>query len=209
MSLGQFLLEYPQQVNDIHYNGFELLDYDKLESHVKERGARKIDVSEIVTLLKSGKLIGLVEGCSEIGPRALGNRSILFDPRNPEAKEIVNKFKRREWWRPLAGTVLQEHAHTYFDMGSLKTSPYMSFAVKAKSRAVNEVPSIVHVDGTCRVQTINKGPLYDLIAAFYTETDVPILLNTSFNLAVYPIVENKEFLEFTKRSSEFKYVYEV
>ena len=94
-------------------------------------------------------------------------------------------------------------------MGSLKTSPYMSFAVKAKSRAVNEVPSIVHVDGTCRVQTINKGPVYDLIAAFYTETDVPILLNTSFNLAGYPIVENKEFLEFTKRSSEFKYVYEV
>ena len=94
-------------------------------------------------------------------------------------------------------------------MGSLKTSPYMSFAVKAKSRAVNEVPSIVHVDGTCREQTINKGPLYDLIAAFYTETDVPILLNTSFNLAGYPIVENKEFLEFTKRSSEFKYVYEV
>ena len=167
------------------------------------------DINEALKILIDQKPLVIFHGKSEWGPRALGNRSILFDPRNPEAKEIVNKFKKREWWRPLAGTVLQEHAHTYFDMGSLKTSPYMSFAVNAKLKAVNEVPSIVHVDGTCRVQTIDKGPLYDLIAAFYTETDVPILLNTSFNLAGYPIVENKEFLEFTTKSSEFKYVYEV
>ena len=148
------------------------------------------DILEALKILIDQKPLVIFHGKSEWGPRALGNRSILFDPRNPEAKEIVNKFKRREWWRPLAGTVLQEHAHTYFDMGSLKTSPYMSFAVKAKPRAVNEVPSIVHVDGTCRVQTINKGPLYDLIAAFYTETDVPILLNTSFNLHGFPVVKS-------------------
>ncbi|MGB0897251.1 MAG: carbamoyltransferase C-terminal domain-containing protein [Flavobacteriaceae bacterium] len=168
-----------------------------------------IDTNKALKVLLDQKPLVIFHGKSEWGPRALGNRSILFDARNKDAKEIVNKFKRREWWRPLAGTVIEQHADKYFDMGSLKASPYMSFAVRAKPRALNEVPSIVHVDGTCRVQTINKGPLYDLLTEFYRETDVPILLNTSFNLAGFPIVENKEFLEFTVRNSEFKDVYEV
>ena len=164
-----------------------------------------IDIDKAIKILLDQKPLVIFHGKSEWGPRALGNRSILFDPRNPKAKEIVNKFKKREWWRPLAGTVLEENAHEYFDMGSLKKSPYMSFAVKAKAKAIEEVPAIVHVDNTCRVQTISEGPFYDLIKVF----PIPLLLNTSFNLAGYPIVENKEFLEFTVRSSEFKYVYEV
>jgi len=146
---------------------------------------------------------------SEWGPRALGQRSILFDPRNPDAKNIVNKFKKREWWRPLAGTILLEHVHNYFDIGSLKETPYMSFAVYAKKKAIKEIPSIVHVDNTCRVQTIDKGPYYDLIKCFYDKTNVPLLLNTSFNLAGFPIVETEEFLKFTIQNSKFKYVYKT
>jgi len=167
---------------------------------------------EAVDILLQQKPLIIYYGKSEWGPRALGNRSILFDPRNPDAKNIVNKFKKREWWRPLAGTVLLEYVHDYFDLGSLKESPYMSFAVHAKKKAIEEIPSIVHVDNTCRIQTLKKkdNPIYyDLIKLFYKKTKVPILLNTSFNLAGYPIVENEEFLKYTIKQSEFKYVYKT
>ena len=165
---------------------------------------------EAVKILLDQKPLVIFQGESEWGPRALGNRSILFDPRNPNAKDIVNKFKKREWWRPLAGTILLEYAHDYFDFGSLKESPYMSFAVKAKNKAIKEVPSIVHVDNTCRVQTLKKTDnekYYDLIKFFFKKTGVPMLLNTSFNLAGFPIVENKETLKLTTENSEFKYIY--
>ena len=87
----------------------------------------------VQVLLEQQPLV-IYQGDSEWGPRALGNRSILFDPRNENAKQIVNQFKKREWWRPLAGTVLLSHAHDYFDFGTLKESPHMSFAVHAKKK---------------------------------------------------------------------------
>jgi carbamoyltransferase len=166
--------------------------------------------NEAVEILLQQKPLVIYQGHSEWGPRALGNRSILFDPRNPDAKNIVNFFKKREWWRPLAGTVLLEYANEYFDLATLKESPHMSFAIDARQKAIDEVPSIVHVDNTCRIQTLKRkdnANYYDLINAFYDQTKVPMLLNTSFNLAGFPIVENDVFLNFTVDSSEFKYVY--
>ena len=168
------------------------------------------DKNEAVDILLQQKPLVIYQGDSEWGPRALGNRSILFDPRNPDAKNIVNSFKKREGWRPLAGTVLLEYANEYFDLATLKESPFMSFAIDAKQKAIEEVPSIVHVDNTCRVQTLKKQDnpkYYDLIEAFYKKTKVPMLLNTSFNLAGLPIVENNLFLNATVDQSEFKYVY--
>ena len=165
---------------------------------------------EAVEVLLQQKPLVIYQGYSEWGPRALGNRSILFDPRNPDAKDIVNSFKKREWWRPLAGTVLLEYANEYFDLAILKESPHMSFAIDARQKAIDEVPSIVHVDNTCRIQTLKRKDnpnYYDLINAFYNQTKVPMLLNTSFNLAGFPIVENDLFLNFTVSNSEFKYVY--
>ena len=149
-------------------------------------------LEEAVEVLLNQKILILFQGESEWGPRALGNRSTLFDPRNKDAVNIVNSQKGREWWRPLAGTVLEEHAHEWFDFASLKNSPYMSYAVDAKQKAINETPAIVHVDGTCRVQTLNKDfnlNYYTLINEFYRKTGVPILLNTSFNIAGFPIPE--------------------
>ena len=166
--------------------------------------------NEAVEVLLQQKPLVIYQGYSEWGPRALGNRSILFDPRNPNAKDIVNSFKKREWWRPLAGTVLLEYANEYFDLATLKESPHMSFAIDARQKAIDEVPSIVHVDNTCRIQTLKRKDnpnYYDLINAFYNQTKVPMLLNTSFNLAGFPIVENSLFLNFTISNSEFKYVY--
>lgn len=125
-------------------------------------------------------------------PRALGNRSILFDPTNPDAKQIVNTIKKREYYRPFAGTVLKEHAHEYFEMLQLEESPYMSFAIQCKKKAYEEIPAIVHADGTCRIQTVtqeqNKN-YYNLIKALGEKNGTPIVFNTSFNLGGESLVE--------------------
>jgi carbamoyltransferase len=168
------------------------------------------NIDEAVVILLEQKPLVIFQGHSEWGPRALGNRSILFDPRNKDAKNIVNTFKNREWWRPLAGTILLEHVHEWFDIATLKESPFMSFAVDAKQQAIEKIPSIVHVDNTCRIQTVTKEQnlnYYNLINEFYKKTNVPILLNTSFNLAGFPIVETLEQAIWTCSSSEFKYLY--
>jgi carbamoyltransferase len=157
------------------------------------------NIDQALDILLSQKPLVIFQGCSEWGPRALGNRSILFDPRNKNAKDIVNDFKKREWWRPLAATVLLEHAHDWFDLASLKESPYMTFAVGAKNKAIKHTPSIVHVDNSCRIQTVTKDQnkhYYDLINAFYQKTKVPLLLNTSFNLAGFSIVESLEDIRY-------------
>jgi len=168
------------------------------------------NIDEAVSVLLEQKPLVIFQGHSEWGPRALGNRSILFDPRNKDAKNIVNTFKKREWWRPLAGTILLEHVHDWFDIATLKESPYMSFAVDAKQQAIEKIPSIVHVDNTCRIQTVTKKQnlnYYNLILEFYKKTNVPVLLNTSFNLAGMPIVEDLEKAIWTCNASEFKYLY--
>ena len=119
-------------------------------------------------------------------------------------------LKKREWWRPLAGTILLEHVHDWFNIGTLKESPFMSFAVDAKQQAIEKIPSIVHVDNTCRIQTVTQKQnlnYYNLILEFYKKTNVPVLLNTSFNLAEMPIVENLEQATWTCSASEFKYLY--
>jgi carbamoyltransferase len=168
------------------------------------------NVKEAVDILLEQKPLVIFQNHSEWGPRALGNRSILFDPTNKDAKNIVNNFKKREWWRPLAGTILLEHVHEWFDIATLKESPHMSFAVDAKQQAIEKIPSIVHVDNTCRIQTVTKEQnlnYYNLILEFYKKTGVPILLNTSFNLAKFPIVETLERAKYVCSVSDFNYLY--
>jgi carbamoyltransferase len=167
----------------------------------KEEAIEKILNQEVVAIFQSH---------SEWGPRALGNRSMLFDPRNKNAKEIVNKIKGRQWWRPTAATILYEHRHNYLDMHTLDESPYMTFAIDAKQKAIDEVPACVHVDNTCRFQTLKREQnpnYYDLINLFYEKTNVPILLNTSFNLKGYPIVETLDDALLTLQNSNINYLY--
>ena len=168
------------------------------------------NINEAVEILLEQKPLVIFQGKSEWGPRALGNRSILFDSRNKDAKDIVNDFKKREWWRPLAGTILLEHVHDWFDIATLKESPFMSFAVDAKPQAIEKIPSIVHVDNTCRIQTVTQEQnlnYYNLILEFYKKTGVPVLLNTSFNLAGFPIVETLDQAIHVCRLSKFKHLY--
>ena len=165
---------------------------------------------EVIDLLLKQEPVVIFQGDSEWGPRALGNRSMLFDPRNKKAKEIINKVKGRQWWRPTAGTVLFEHKDEWFDFSGLPESPYMTFAIDAKEKARKEVPAVVHVNNTCRIQTLKKEQnpnYYDLIEEFYKITNVPILLNTSFNLAGWPLVENINDASYTLLNSDLEYIY--
>ncbi len=149
----------------------------------------------VVQRLMQGKVIGWFQGRFEWGPRALGNRSILADARNPEMKEIVNaKIKFREPYRPFAPSVLAEHAEKYFELpGAMRHYParYMLYVVPVKECQRSIVPAITHVDGTGRLQTVfrDQSPrYYDLIDRFGQATGVPLVLNTSFNLKGEPIV---------------------
>lgn len=148
---------------------------------------------EIAAMMERGRTVGLLRGRSEMGPRALGHRSILADPRSTSMKDHLNaKVKFREAFRPYAPMVLAEHATEIFDL--IQPSPFMLLAcdVRAKYRAL--LPAITHVDGTARVQTIDSQEpfLRALLIAFYRRTGIPVLLNTSFNLAGEPIVETPE-----------------
>lgn len=153
-------------------------------------GDEKVDIKEVAQALDDGKIVGWFQGKSESGHRALGNRSILADPRNPEIKDQINTFiKMREDFRPFAPSVLEEHYQDYFDTKS--PSPYMSRIVKVKS---DRIPGVTHVDNTARIQTVNREQnekFYDLINEFYKITGIPMLLNTSFNCQE-PIVETPE-----------------
>ena len=165
---------------------------------------------EAVNLLLDQEVVVIFQGHSEWGARALGNRSMLFDPRNKNAKEIVNKIKGRQWWRPTAATILYEHRNDYLDTHGLDESPYMTFAIDAKQKALDEVPACVHIDNTCRFQTLKREQnpnYYDLINLFYQKTRVPILLNTSFNLKGFPIVETFDDAMLVLQNSDIKYIY--
>ena len=165
---------------------------------------------DIAKLISNENIVAIAQGRSEIGPRALGNRSILFDPRVKDGKNIVNRVKKREYFRPFAGTVLLEHARDWFDMDRLEESPFMTYAIDVLPEKKDLIPSIVHVDGTCRIQTLTREQnknYYDLISEFYKLTGVPILFNTSFNLAGDTMVDTIEDGLKTLRDSELEYMY--
>ena len=131
--------------------------------------------------LIDGAVVGWFQGRAEFGPRALGHRSILVDPRRKDAKQLLNdKIKRRESFRPFAPSILEEHVKEYFEIND--RVPFMEKVYPIKEAKHNIIPAVTHVDGTGRLQTVMKGDrYYDLIEAFYKKTDVPVLLNTSFN----------------------------
>jgi len=149
-----------------------------------------VDLSKVVELLMGSKIISLYNRGSESGKRALGNRSIIADPRFGFMKDFINeKVKHRKSYRPFAPSILREYVSEWFEFDI--DSPYMSFAVPVKEDKRRLVPAILHNDNTARLQTVSKkenSEYYDLISLFYQKTGVPMLLNTSFNNQE-PIVE--------------------
>jgi carbamoyltransferase len=157
----------------------------------------KADIArEVATRLAQGQVAGWFQGRMEFGPRALGNRSILADPRDPAMKDRINaKVKRRESFRPFAPSVLEEEAGSYFDMNGLSSSPYMLFTVPVWPSRRATIPAVTHVDGTARLQTVSRRtnpPYWQLISSFRGITGVPLVLNTSFNVRNEPIVCSPE-----------------
>jgi carbamoyltransferase len=142
--------------------------------------------------LMQGKVIGWFRGRMEFGPRALGNRSILADPRTAEMREVVNqRVKLREEFRPFAPAVQVEAADAFFDMEGVKRSDFMEFVVQATARGREEAKAVVHFDGSARVQTVQREhnpSFWKVIDEFRRRTGVPIVLNTSFNVRGEPIV---------------------
>jgi carbamoyltransferase len=149
---------------------------------------------EVAGHLQAGKVVGWIQGRAEFGPRALGNRSILADPRSADIKERLNdQVKFREEFRPFAPSILHEYGEEYFD--NYQPTPYMERALRFKPAVKAKVPAVVHVDGTGRLQSVKREwnpQYYDLIDAFRKKTGIPILLNTSFNVMGKPIVHSVE-----------------
>ena len=148
-------------------------------------------VQQIVDGILNDGIVAVAVGKAEYGPRALGNRSILADPRDPNIKDKVNLIKQRELFRPFAPVVMAEHASKWFDMDF--ESPYMQYTVKCLQP--EKIPSVVHADGTSRVQTVNKDQhrgLWRVLNKFYLQTGVPILLNTSLNIKGQPLLNDEK-----------------
>lgn len=184
---------------------------DEIEGVLKKENVRyrKLAKEKLIEYavgkLIKGNVIGWFEGKAEFGPRALGHRSILADPRNPKMKDTVNKkIKFREEFRPFAPAVLAEQEAIYFDINSPLLVPFMLATCRAKQVAKKNAPATVHVDGTSRIQCVDKdynGRFYELLTAFYKKTSVPILLNTSFNVKGEPIVNSPKDALNTFRNS--------
>ena len=165
---------------------------------------------ETVTRLLDQQVGAIFQGKAEMGARALGNRSIIFDPRVPNGKDIVNRVKQREWYRPFAASVLEEHAGEWFVMGKLTSSPWMLYALPTIPERIPQIPAVVHLDGTCRAQTVTRAQnpkWYALISAFAERTGVPLLLNTSFNLAGEPLVHTRRDALDTLQRSALDFIY--
>ena len=208
LSLGHlFMYREPTERVDITYSGLPLLDRNKLPEYIEKYNAKKVNKKEIAEIIKDGKIIGLVYGDSEVGPRALGNRSIVCDPNIADMKDILNsKVKFREWYRPFAPFCKKEDAHKYFDSPNFDNLEYMSYAPKVK---VETLPSITHVDGTARLQTVTEeshSHFYELLTEFGKISETNVLLNTSFNIRGYPILSTIKDALYALENTEMDYV---
>ena len=197
IAAGMLLHELkPEHQVDLTYKGIPLLDLNNLASYIQNSTtvfkSFDLDMEVVINDLIKGEIVGVVRGNSEHGPRALGNRSILCDPSFPEMKKILNeKVKNREWYRPFAPVVRLEDVSKYFDWDT--ESRWMSFCPQVKNEWKSKLASIVHIDGTARVQTVTRDQnpwLYDLLTQMDNKKGIGVLLNTSFNVAGKPILSS-------------------
>ena len=178
----------------------EFIEYNTayLGYNIKGSYPVKAALQEISTV----GMVGVANGRAEFGPRALGNRSLLADPRGQDMKDLVNTVKRRQEFRPFAPVILEEHVHEEFDMPSgCNSSPFMQYIARTKKPEL--YPAITHLDGTARVQTVNEEQhfgLYNLLKEWYKQTGCPMLLNTSLNIKGEPMVDTeKDAIRWTEK----------
>jgi len=192
-SIGSALYIYRNETRDKTIRKLDNLFFNHIPHSYEIEGIEASE-TDVATLLSQGKIVAVYNGQAEAGPRALGNRSILFDPRNTQSKKIINKVKNREWYRPFAGSVLKNDVQEYFETHGLTESPFMTVSFQVKEDKKNIIPGVVHVDGSCRIQTVDESILhfYKVLTEFKKITGVSVLLNTSFNLAGEALVETPD-----------------
>jgi carbamoyltransferase len=193
VGLLAFMLK-PDMPIDCTYLGSKVWDRNKLTQIAYERNGKPLDIKMLAEYISAGKIVGIVRGNGEHGPRALGNRSIICDPSTPNMKDILNaKIKGREWYRPFAPVVRLEDVNKYFNWN--KESRWMSFCPEVKNEFKEKLAAITHVDGTARVQTVTREQnefLYNLLTELHNKTGIGVLLNTSFNVDGRPILNTYE-----------------
>lgn len=191
------LLNKGQAKLDIHsaFLGQQVNDVEQAVSRYKDhiQQLRPITMDEITELLANGEIFIWLNGSAEIGPRALGNRSLLADARTIASKNRLNEIKKRQWWRPVAPLILDECGEKYFE--NYRTSPNMLLNLMVRKEKEKMIPAVVHFDGSARVQSVDLNEnkvLYTLLKNFYKKTGVPVLCNTSLNDAGEPIINSVE-----------------
>ena len=165
---------------------------------------------DIANLLLDNNIICVFNGRSESGSRALGNRSLIFNQKISSNKDMVNEIKGREKFRPLACSILLDEVKNWFHMNEIEESPFMTYSFDVKKEKKQLIPSVIHVDDTCRIQTVTKENnfnYYSIIESFFKLTNIPLVGNTSFNLAEEPIVETIEDAIKTIYNSKLNYLY--
>ena len=188
LSQGMFFLEFPKRRPNLAYNGIPMLD--SIEPYKEKYNLKTTStISDVVAQIKKGKIIGCAHDKSELGPRALGNRSIICKP-DPGMKDILNaKIKFREWYRPFAPVCRQEDKNKFFE--NAFDSPYMSFAPTVREEYREKLQSITHIDNTARLQTVTREQhsfFYDILCEMENQDLIPVILNTSFNIKGKPIL---------------------
>lgn len=212
LSFGHFTYYQNLKIDPGPYCGMDILDREKIpyycEKYSKKGKVKIFDVSDIVDLLVDGKIGGIIKGYSEVGPRALGNRSIICDPSFPNMKDILNaKVKFREWFRPFAPVCPVEDKDIYFD--DAFESEYMSYAPSVKQEWRDELTSITHVDGTARLQTVTKYQhklFYNITTEMKSRGKPSVILNTSFNIKGNPILTTVEDAFYVLENTELDFI---
>lgn len=210
ISMGSICDLFPEIiVEESAWSGIPILDLKELDYFKKNFPYKKVNLRDLANYLNQGKIIGFMQGNSEHGPRALGNRSILASPSFPDIKNIINKkVKFREHYRPFAPVVIEEEANIYFDLVS--KSPYMSFAALCREEYADKLGGVRHVDNSARIQTLNKSDnplLYPLLKEFKKVSGISVLLNTSLNIKGKPIVARLKEAFNILESTELDYLY--
>ena len=186
------------RIHNAQYIGNSLVVNENIFKDLKIKNIQQVQYDKLYDIISdyiiNGKIVGWMQGRSESGPRALGNRSILCDPRDPNMKDYLNRqVKHRENFRPFAPSIMEEYVEDWFE--NIQESKYMLKIAKYKEGMGERVPVVCHIDYTGRIQTVSEMDnkhIYNLIKAFYKKTGIPILLNTSFNDNEEPIVDSIE-----------------
>jgi len=210
LALGMLLdHEKPEHQVDATYSGLPVLDPYVLYEMIENKHSENYTHSKAAQLLYNGFIVGVIQGCSEHGPRALGNRSILCNPSIANMKDILNeKVKKREWFRPFAPVVKLENANKYFDFDG--ESRFMSFYAKVRDEYKDALVSITHVDGTARLQTVTREQnayIYDLLTEFEKVSGIGVLLNTSFNVNGKPLINTYKDALYMLNNSGLDYIF--